>query len=151
FVLIKVVLPSFLAREEMGRPVLAALLALAVNGISAWLLRSVDPVLAAPGGVVAGVWANTLLLLVMARGRLAFQPRAGWRVAATLFGALAMGWCVHALLPYAAPLLEPGRGFGLRIAVLTGLCLTGIVIFGVLTRVLGVYSLAAIRRQAGSL
>ncbi|MCZ8184097.1 MAG: murein biosynthesis integral membrane protein MurJ [Beijerinckiaceae bacterium] len=150
FVLIKVVLPAFLAREEMGRPVLAALLALAVNGIAAWFLRTVDPVLAAPGGVVAGVWVNTLLLLAMARGRLAFQPRAGWRVAATLLCALAMGWCIHAILPHATPLLEPGRGFGLRVAVLAALCLGGILVFGVLTRLMGVYSLAAIRRQARS-
>ncbi|MFY8115845.1 MAG: murein biosynthesis integral membrane protein MurJ [Rhabdaerophilum sp.] len=146
FVLIKVVLPSFLAREEMGRPILAALLALGVNGGVAWYIRGVDAVLAAPGGVVAGVWANTLLLVALARGRMLFQPRAFWRVAATLFGALVMGWCIDALLQAAAPVLAPGRGFGLRVAVLTGLCLAGIVIFAGLTRLLGVYSLAALRR-----
>jgi putative peptidoglycan lipid II flippase len=150
FVLIKVVLPSFLAREELVWPLLAAALALVLNGLLASFIRAGDPILAAPSGVVAGVWVNALLLLLLARGRLVFLPRSWWRVAGALFGAIVMGWCIQQLLVLANPLLAPGRAFGLRILILTALCLTGVVIFAGITRLLRVYSLAAFRRQTRS-
>lgn len=145
FVLIKVVLPSYLAREEVGRPLAVVALALVVNGAVALALHGRDPVLAPAVGVVAGVWTNALILQVMARGRIAFLPRAWLRVGGALLAALAMGWCVHALLGMATPLLAPGRGFGLRIATLSLLCLIGIAAFIALSAGLRVISLSALR------
>ncbi len=61
FVLIKVALPAFLAREEVGRPLLIAAFALAINGVLALVLHGHDPVIAPAWGVVAGVWTNALI------------------------------------------------------------------------------------------
>lgn len=147
FVLIKVVLPAYLAREEVGWPLGIAALALLVNALVALGLHAGDPVTAPAWGVVAGVWTNALVLQAFARNRLVFLPRAWWRVAGALVSALAMGWLVHMLLAHAAPVLAPGRGFGLRIVTLAGLCLAGIVVFLLLAGLLRVYSPATLRAR----
>lgn len=145
FVLIKVALPAFLAREEVGRPLLIAAVALAINGVLALLLHSRDPVIAPAWGVVAGVWTNALILQLLARQRIAFLPNAWFRVAGALLAALLMGLAIHALLGWLAPVVAPGRGFVLRIVTLAGLCLAGMAIFLALAAVFRVYSPVTLR------
>jgi putative peptidoglycan lipid II flippase len=145
FVLIKVILPSFLAREQMRLPLVAVGVALAANIVAVMLLREWNPRLAPVWGVTIGAWTNALVLVVAAFADLRSLPDTYRRVLAALAAALAMGLAVNGLALELKPYLRADQPFLIRGSVLVGTCLAGGLVYFVLGRLLGAFSLASLR------
>lgn len=147
FVLIKVILPGFLAREEMKLPLVAVALALGANAAGAYLLRGYDRSLSPALGVAIGVWANALILLALAlqRGRLAILRRAYWRVFAAALAAAAMGLAVGWLATGAKEMMAATRPVYERMGVLALICLAGLGFYLALARLLGAFTFSMLR------
>jgi putative peptidoglycan lipid II flippase len=148
FVLVKIILPSFLAVERMRLPLAAVGVAMAANVLAVFLLRESLPRLAPALGVAVGAWTNALILLLAVAGRFAIRLSTWWRLAALAVATAAMGLGVAALAAGAAPLLDPARGFAGKAATLAGLCLAGVAIYLAVSRLLGAWDLAFLRRRA---
>lgn len=148
FVLVKVILPFFLAREEMRIPILAVILALCANIAGALYLREDMPRLAAVWGVTIGAWANACFLIVAAWSRMLLSPKTFLRLAAIAVATgvmgLAVGWLSKAMKPW----LAPDLAFLVKGGALAGICLAGLVVFMAVSRILGAFRFAAIRKLA---
>jgi len=140
FVLIKVILPSFLANEEMRIPLIAVAIGLAANLATGFAARDVDRLVAPAAGVVCGVWVNALVLALAARGRMAIRNRAYLRALAALVAAAGMGFCVHAMAEAALHWLDPARPFFEKGGMLGLICLVGLVIYALMARLLGAFT-----------
>jgi putative peptidoglycan lipid II flippase len=147
FVLIKVILPSFLAREEMRTPIIAVGIALAANVSGAILLRGYNPHLAPAYGVMIGAWTNAIVLVLASAGRLKVMPGTYRRILAALVAALAMGFAVSWVATTLKTLLRASLNFGIRGTVLILICLAGGVLYLVLARLLGGFDLADLRKR----
>lgn len=145
FVLIKVILPGFLAREEFRIPLLAVGVALAVNIATAFFLWSGQGAKAPAYGVAAGAWVNALVLLGGGRGRIHLLPRTLVKLLACLVAAGAMGLAVHYLGMMAAPWLDPQKPFYIKGPVLLGLCGAGVMLYLALARLLGAFRFSGLR------
>ena len=69
FVLVKLSLPDFLAREVFRAPLLALFAGLLANFGGAWLARHHGLTAYAASGVMFGAWVNAAILLVFSRGQ----------------------------------------------------------------------------------
>jgi putative peptidoglycan lipid II flippase len=150
FVLIKVILPGFLAREEFRIPLLAVGVALAVNIATAFLLWSgqggASPAIVAPAyGVAAGAWVNALVLLAGGKGRIHLLPHTLVKLLACLVAACAMGVAVHYLGIGLAESLSPQKPFYIKGPVLIGLCGAGVAIYLATARFLGAFRFSRLR------
>ena len=145
FVLIKVILPGFLAREEFRIPLLAVGVALAVNIATAYWLWAWQGARAPAYGVAVGAWVNALVLLGGGRGRIHLLPRTLIRLLSCLVAACAMGLAVHGLGVMFAEWLSPQKPFYLKGMTLIGICLAGVVLYLVLARLLGVFRFSRLR------
>lgn len=151
FVLVKVILPTFLAREQMRIPIFAVGAALAANVAGVLLLRDAYPRLAPACGVTIGAWTNALVLIIAARTRMAFLPRTYVRLLGALVAALVMGACVGWLAPELKGLLHASRAFPVKGAALVLICLVGGAVYLGLARALGAYDLAFLGLRTGKL
>jgi putative peptidoglycan lipid II flippase len=147
FVLVKIILPTFLARERMQLPLAAVAAAIVANVAGVWLLRDTAPRLAPAYGVAIGAWANAILLMLAVNGRFVVRPATYWRLAGGFAAAIAMGIAIAWLAGFCAPLLDPARGFAVKGAALAGLCLAGVAIYLGLARGLGVIDGALLRQR----
>jgi putative peptidoglycan lipid II flippase len=129
FVVVKIILPSYLARERMVLPLVALGAALLVNIATVLALAPRLGLHAPVIGVAAGAWANALILMVAVRGRFELSGRALRRLASAGLAALAMGLAVAWLAGLAAPWLRPELTIAAKGGALAALCLAGGAIF----------------------
>lgn len=149
FVLVKVILPSFLARERMAIPLLGVLVAIVANIAGVLALRATMPRLAPACGVAIGVWVNAGFLVVAVAGRFRVTPRTYLRLLACIAASVAMGLAVAFLAGHAQGLLDPARSIAVKGLALIVLCLAGAVIYLVLGRFLGAYDRALLGLDRG--
>ncbi len=145
FVLIKVVLPGFLAREEFRTPMLAVGIALLANILVATLGSSRLGALAPAAGVVAGAWVNGAVLVLGGRGRIDLLPKTLLKVTACFAAALVMGLAVQLGAEKAEPWLRASQPLLVKGAALLALCGIGVAIYLGLTRALGVFRFSRLR------
>ena len=145
FVMVKIILPAFLARETMRWPVLAVLAAFGVNiGTVLWLQTTL-PHLAPVIGVAAGAWTNALLLVVAVFGNFALTSSTLPKLMGACVATMIMGVTVAFLAQFSAQWLAPEHVFALKGAVLGVICVSGIVIFIGLAALFGALNLRMLR------
>ncbi|KAF0231877.1 MAG: virulence [Beijerinckiaceae bacterium] len=155
FVLIKVILPTFLAREEMRTPLVAVGIAIAANILGAFVFRDIDRTLAPAAGVVIGAWTNAIVLVFAVRGRMSIVPRTYWRVFAAALAAGVMGFLIGWLALELKPRLSASLPFYEKGSFLLLICLAGLIVYAVMARVLGAFTFAGLglglgrQKQAG--
>jgi len=149
FVLIKVILPGFLAREEMRPPLVAVGIAIAANIATGLFFHQGGKWLAPAIGVAVGAWTNALVLLVMAiwKDRLNLLPSAIWRAAGAGFAAAVMGLLVGWLAVEMKGFMQVSRPFAIKGAALLAICLSGLLVYLLVARLLGVFTVAALRKS----
>jgi len=130
FVLVKVLLPPFLARESMRLPILAALAGIGINIIVTTTLLGTLHHVAAPLGVAASAWTNAALLAIGLRQTRTFSiDAAAWRsLPRILLSAAVTGLFAWGMLTLCAGLLAPDRLFLLRVLVLGLICGGGVAV-----------------------
>jgi putative peptidoglycan lipid II flippase len=128
FVVVKSLLPPFLARESIRTPVVAALAGVGANiGVTLALIGPLGAV-AAPIGVAVSALINAVILAVglVATGGLPLDA-AGWRnlprIVAISCVTAAVAWGLQRL---SAEWLAPQANFALRAATLAAICLAGV-------------------------
>ncbi|HWM30503.1 MAG TPA: murein biosynthesis integral membrane protein MurJ [Methyloceanibacter sp.] len=131
YVLIKVLHPSFFAREDTKTPMILAGIAMAANVVLSFALFFwIGPVGIALATTLAG-WLNVTLLAIMLKRRGEFTLNATFRRA--LFGIVAasavMGAGVWVLATWLEPYLAPGAGLLVQGAALALLVGAGLVIY----------------------
>lgn len=129
FVVVKIILPTFLARERMSLPLAAVGVALLVNVATVLAAGARLGLLAPVIGVAAGAWANALILMVAVHGRFELAARALRRLAAAAAAAFAMALVVSWLAGLAAPWLQPDLPIVWKGGALVALCLAGGAVF----------------------
>jgi len=124
FVLVKVFLPSFLAREDMRGPMLAAGLGVAANVAAATLLwPRLGPQAAAVGVAVSAVANAAMLWALLSTGaRFRLDDLARRRLPRVLLASALTGLAIWALAGAAQPWLQPEEAFALRAAALAMVC-----------------------------
>ena len=147
FVLVKVFLPAFLAREDMKGPVIAALLGMAANVSVALLLLPRFGSTATAMGVTASavVNAGTLYVMLLANGRFRPDRLARQRLPRVLLVCGLTGLAIWFLDEMARPFLKMHNSFGLRISVLILLCSATLTIHLLLAHLLRAMDFQQIR------
>jgi putative peptidoglycan lipid II flippase len=139
YVLIKVLLPSFFAREDTKTPMLYAGISMAANVVLAltlfMLIGSIGIAIAA---TIAG-WLKVALLVSTLRERGEFELNAGFRRAfvGIVFASAAMGvvvWTVASLLD---PWFAPERGILVQVVALLALVGSGLATYAVAAELSG--------------
>lgn len=148
FVLIKVVLPGFLAREEFKIPMLAVGIALIANIATTMAAWSAMGAFAPAAGVAVGSWINAGVLVLGGKGRIHLLPDTRFKVVACLVAALVMGLSVHLLAGFAQPWLTAAQPLYIKGSALLGLCGGGVLLYGAMTRALGVFRFSRLRAPA---
>ncbi len=138
FVLVKVFLPAFLAREDMKGPLIAAFLGIAANITTAMLLfPKFGPVAAAIGvSVSALVNAATLYILLVRNGRFRPDRMARQRLPRVLLACLLTGGVIWLLQEFARPYMKPGQHVGIRFTALGLVCGATLVFHAMLIHLL---------------
>ena len=155
FVLVKALLPPYLARESIRTPVAAALIGVAANIVVTLALIGPLGAVAAPIGVVVSALVNAVVLaagLMLTRGLPV--DAAGWRnlprIVAISCVTAGVAWGLARLC---ADCLAPQASFPLRAATLTAICVAGVLAHGALMLASGLARreglLAALRRRRG--
>jgi putative peptidoglycan lipid II flippase len=145
-VIVKIILPGFLARERLRLPALAVGMAFAANALAALIMRGSHPDIAPAFGVAIGGWVNAGILII-AVGRRFHAPARVWRqLAGTVFSVGLMGFALVMAWPFFAGWLDPERAFLVKGSVLALLCLSGLAIFLVAARLTGALNLSALSR-----
>ena len=149
YVLVKVLLPGFFAREDMTTPFRISLAAVAANIV---LTVALFPVIGHIGIALATALSSTLQagllwLVLKRRGYLVADQRLSARLPRTLAAALIMAAVLWLL---AESLAVPLAGaLGPRIAALTALVAGGLVIFAAAAHLLGAARLSELRTTLG--
>ncbi len=128
FVLVKVFLPAFLAREDMKGPIIAATLGIAAN-ITVALLLGPHMGAAAPAlGVTASALVNAATLYAMLLGNGRFRPDklARKRLPRVILASALSGVAIWLLVEFCRPWLKPGADAVIRATALAALCLISI-------------------------
>jgi putative peptidoglycan lipid II flippase len=147
FVLVKVFLPAFLAREDMKSPLMAAVLGVTTNIGVALLLFPHFGFVAAAIGVSASAVVNavTLYIMLVRKGRFRPDRLARQRIPRVLLASALTGLSIWVFLEFARPLLKSGHPFSVRVLVLSGLCSASILTHLVLIHILKATDLSQIR------
>ena len=129
FVLVKVFLPAFLAREDMKSPLIAALVGVITNISVALMLFPHFGFVATAIGVSTSALVNaaTLYIMLMRNGRFRPDRLARQRIPRVLLASALTGLAIWFLLEFARPLLKQGQPFSIRVLVLGALCSASIV------------------------
>jgi putative peptidoglycan lipid II flippase len=147
FVLVKVFLPAFLAREDMKGPLIAALLGVVANVIVALaLMPRMGPVAAAIGvSVSAVVNALTLYILLVRHGRFRPDATARKRLPRVLLTSLITGLVIAGLVEVTRSWLKTDVNSALRFSVLIAVCGLAVIAHGLLAHVLKAADFSQIR------
>jgi putative peptidoglycan lipid II flippase len=148
FVLVKVLLPAFLAREDMPAPLVAALAGVLVNiVVASVLLPSMGPVAAAIGvSASAIVNAGILYGLLMRRGRFRFDRLAAERLPRILIVCLLTGFVTWLLGDALRPWLKAHQPEVVRVLALALLCVTIVAFHVAAIHLLRAADLSQVRR-----
>jgi putative peptidoglycan lipid II flippase len=124
FVLVKVFLPAFLAREDMKGPIIAAVLGVSANIIVALALFPRLGSQAAAMGVSASALVNalTLYVLLLRTGRFRPDAVARIRLPRVLIVSALTGAAIWFLHEFARPWLKANQAFPVRASALALLC-----------------------------
>jgi len=146
FVLVKVFLPPWLARESVRVPIVAALAGILANVAVTTLALPALAHGAAPLGVAVSAWVNAAVLgLTLGwTGGLALDAAARRALPRILLATALTAALTVVLATWAGPLLAPQMSFALRVTVLLGLCGTVVVAHVALAHVLGIADLKAL-------
>jgi putative peptidoglycan lipid II flippase len=147
FVLVKVFLPAFLAREDMKGPLIAALLGIAAN-ITVALLAGTYVGVAAPAlGVTASALVNASALYVMLVSAGRFRPDrlARKRLPRVILASVLSGLLIWLLVEFCRPWLKPGADAPMRAAALAMLCLISFAAHFAISHLLKAIDLGEIR------
>lgn len=123
---------AFFAREDVRRPLAAALGGVVATLAVALLLEPRFGAVGVAWAVTAGSWSGAALLSAVAtrRGVHAGWARLGARVARIIAAALIMAVAVAGLAAVAAPALDASASTLQRAGVLAALCAAGLLVFG---------------------
>jgi putative peptidoglycan lipid II flippase len=146
YVLIKVLHPSFFAREDTKTPMILAGMAMAVNvALSLALFLAIGPIGIALATALSG-WINVVLLAVTLKRRGAFTLSATFaRVLLSILVASAlMGVVVWWLTAWLEPFLAPGSGLFVQGAALTALVGAGLLVYAATAEALGAVRLRSL-------
>jgi putative peptidoglycan lipid II flippase len=147
FVMVKVLLPAFLAREDMKGPLIAALSGVIVNVMVALaLLPSLGPVAAAIG-VSASAIVNALLLyaLLMRRGRFRLDALARKRLPRILLVCALTGSVIWGLGEWLRPYMKGHQPEAVRLLALAGLCGLALAFHAIAAHLLRAIDLTQVR------
>jgi putative peptidoglycan lipid II flippase len=147
FVMVKVLLPAFLAREDMKGPLIAALSGVIVNVIVAVaLMPSLGPVAAAIGvSASAVVNASLLYVLLVRRGRFRLDRAAQLRVPRILAVCALTGGAIWLLGEVFRPWMKGHNPDAVRLLALAALCGLAVAVHGALVHLARAADLSQIR------
>jgi putative peptidoglycan lipid II flippase len=148
FVLVKVFLPSFLAREDMQGPIIAALLGIAANIALALALQPQLGSQAAAVGVAASAVVNAcvLFLLLRRRARFSLDSLARRRLPRVLLASALTGLAIWLMGSLALPWMKADHAFVIRAGVLALVCATAVALQLALAQALQATDIMQIRR-----
>jgi putative peptidoglycan lipid II flippase len=146
YVLIKVLHPSFFAREDTKTPMILAGISMAANVVLSFtLFFTIGAIGIALATALAG-WINATLLAIMLKRRGEFTLNATF--ARALLGIVAasalMGLVVWGLASWFEPWLAPGSGLFVQGAALAALVGAGLLVYGASVELLGVVRLRSL-------
>ena len=149
FVLVRVLVPAFYARQDTATPVKVGVAAVLVNlGLTLLLMGPLAHVGVALATAIAG-WVNALTIgaLLLRRGHFAFDRRSRRSLPRIVLAALGMG----AVLLAAERLLRPvfAEGEAVRLAALALLIAGGLVTYGAFALLVGAADWREVRRRFG--
>ena len=153
YVLIKVLVPGFYARGDTGTPVKFSMVALLCNfGLNLALMIPLQHAGLALATAIAA-WVNALLLLIrlMRNRHFVADARLKRRLPRILAASALTGLALFAAAAGAGPLLPAQEGG--RIALTVLLVVLGLILYGVLGKVLGAYAVSDLKsllRRGGS-
>jgi putative peptidoglycan lipid II flippase len=147
FVLIKVFLPQFFARENMRVPIIAAIIGLIVNIAMTASMMGPRVHVAAAAGVAAGAWVNALILgFELWRNQLyKLDSLAKKRVPRLVLAAILSGCFIYWLEDITHEYMRPHLSLAIKSAVLTFTCCVGIAAHIIFAHILGVIDLSGIK------
>jgi putative peptidoglycan lipid II flippase len=138
FVMVKVLLPAFLAREDMKGPLIAALSGVIVNVMTALALMPILGPVAAAIGVSASAVVNAGLLYVLLLRRGQFRPDklARQRLPRILAACLLTGAAIWLMNEWMRPFMKAHNNAAVRFMALAALCGGAIVFHAVAAHLL---------------
>ncbi len=147
FVLIKVFLPGFFARETMRIPIFAALTGLAVNLVVTASMIGPRVHVAAAVGVAAGAWINAFILGFELWRKQLFKPDnvARKRVPRLVLAAICTGLIIYVCDYFVHEFMQPRMSLPIKSAVLAMTCLIGVAAHSALSHLFGGADLSGIR------
>jgi putative peptidoglycan lipid II flippase len=150
FVLVKVFLPAFLARENLRVPMLAAAAGIAANLILSVLLKERLAHAAPAAGVAASAIVNALILYgaLVASGRMRPDRLSRQRLPKVLLICVITGAAIFALGETARPWLRDHVPSGGRILTLGGVCTAVIALHLALCHLFGMFRVQDMRDLA---
>jgi putative peptidoglycan lipid II flippase len=150
FVLVKVFLPAFLARENLRVPILAAAAGIAANLILSVLLKERLAHAAPAAGVAASAIVNALILYgaLVASGRMRPDRLSRQRLPKVLLICVITGAAIFALGETARPWLRDHVPSGWRILTLGGVCTAVIALHLALCHLFGMFRIQDMRDLA---
>jgi putative peptidoglycan lipid II flippase len=148
FVMTKVFLPGFFAREDTATPMRYAGVSVAVNVVGSLILF---PVLGHVGIAIATTlsgWTNAILLSasLIRRGHFRFDAALRRRGPLLLLATALMGAALYAANLALAPLFEAGRGALTHAAALAALIIIGALAYAAAAQITGAMRLSMLRR-----
>lgn len=129
FVLVKVFLPPYLAREQYKLPLVAALTGVAANvALTIWLLPRLGHQ-AAPLGVALSGWVNAVILgLGLKAHNVALDATARRNLPRIVCAAAITGAVTYALYHFSSGMLAPENAYLLRVLTLAFICIAGVLV-----------------------
>lgn len=130
FVLVKVFLPPYLAREDMRLPIYASLAGVAVNIIVTAALLGRYHHVAAAIGVAASAWTNAAVLGggLLLRGTFRLDAAAIRNLPRILLAAIATAGMAYVLKGMFSSWLAADARLGLRVFALAAICVSGVIV-----------------------
>ncbi len=148
FVLIKVFLPQFFARENMRIPIVAALIGLAVNVLMTVSMLGPRVHVAAAAGVAAGAWVNALILggVLWQQGLFKPDSLARHNVPRLITAGVVSMVFIYWLEDITHEFMRPHLGLSVKFAVLGFTCLLGVSVHVSIAYFLGAVNLFSMKR-----
>ncbi len=148
YVINKVFLPGFFAREDTATPMWSAGISVAVNIAGSLLLF---PVFGYVGNAIAtslSGWTNAVLLssILMRRGHFRFDPALARRLPLLVLSSALMGAVLYAANLGLARFFEDGKGTVMHVAALGALVAAGVIAYAVAAQITGAMRLSTLRR-----
>jgi putative peptidoglycan lipid II flippase len=147
FVLVKVFLPAFLAREDMKGPLIAAGLGILANILTAITFHPILGAVAPALGVTVSAIINASILygLLIRHGRFRPDKQARRRLPRILLASLLSGLCIWFFVEYSRGWLKPGVSDFIRTSALATLCALSVATHFVICHLMKAFDIAEIR------